>query len=375
MKKWIWQQENYPNFTYNSQKLENLIQKVSIEQGYLIALSQTMDNKTIIQRQIEALENEAINTSLIEGEVLNRDSVKASIAKKFGFEDIDYKKVIESTDNLIGIIIDANTNYNEDLTLERLFGWHNALFPKSYSGLYKINTATIRGEETMQIVGGYAGNETIYYEAPPKANLESEMQNFLNWFNTTNDNLIKACIAHLWFVIIHPFDDGNGRITRAITDLVLSKIENSTISRLYSMSNAINDDRKGYYKALEHTTGYIQKEDNFLDITYWCEWFLQTLYKALIDAKMKLNFIVFKTKFWDKYRDKNLNARQIKVLNFILDIGIENFKGNLSKKKYMSISDSSSSTASRDIIELLEIGCIKQIDGTAGRNISYEIVI
>ena len=141
------------------------------------------------------------------------------------------------------------------------------------------------------------------------------------------------------------------------------------------MSNAINDDRKAYYKALEQTTGYIQKVDNFLDITFWCEWFLQTLYQALIDTKMKLNFIVFKTKFWDKYKDRNLNTRQTKVLNFILDIGIENFKGNLSKKKYMSISDSSSSTASRDISELLEIGCIKQIVGTAGRNISYEIVI
>ncbi|NCB12370.1 MAG: Fic family protein [Erysipelotrichia bacterium] len=374
MKKWIWQQENYPNFTYDSKKLENLIQKISLEQGYLIAFTQTMSKENIIQRQADALLNEAINTALIEGEVLNRDSVKASIAKKFGFEDIDYKKVVESTDNLIEILIDANTNYNEDLTLERLFGWHNALFPKGYSGLNKINTASFRGEETMQIVGGYAGNEVVYYEAPPRANLENEMQNFLNWFNSTNESLIKACIAHLWFVIIHPFDDGNGRITRAITDLVLSKIENSKISRLYSMSSAINDDRKGYYKALEHTTGYIKKEDNFLDITFWCEWFLQTLYKALHDTKMKLNFIVFKTKFWDKYRDKNLNARQIKVLNFILDIGIENFKGNLSKKKYMSISSSSSTTASRDISELLEIGCIKQVKGTLGRNVSYEIV-
>lgn len=374
MKKWIWQQENYPNFNYDSKKLENLIQKISLEQGYLIALTQTMSKENIIQRQADALLNEAINTALIEGEVLNRDSVKASIAKKFGFKDIDYKKVVESTDNLIEIIIDANTNYNEDLTIERLFGWHNALFPKGYSGLNKINTASFRSEETMQIVGGYAGNEVVYYEAPPRANLENEMQNFLNWFNTTNESLIKACIAHLWFVIIHPFDDGNGRITRAITDLVLSKIENSKISRLYSMSSAINDDRKGYYKALEYTTGYIKKEDNFLDITFWCEWFLQTLYKALHDTKMKLNFIVFKTKFWDKYRDKNLNARQIKVLNFILDIGIENFKGNLSKKKYMAISSSSSTTASRDISELLEIGCIKQVKGTLGRNVSYEIV-
>lgn len=375
MKKWIWQQENYPNFTYDFKKLEDLIQKISLEQGYLIALTQTMNKDNIIQRQADALFNEAINTALIEGEVLNRDSVKASIARKFGFNDVDYKKLDENTNNLIEIIIDANTNYHEDLTLERLFGWHNALFPKGYSGLNKINTASFRGEETMQMVGGYAGNEIVYYEAPPRANLENEMQNFLNWFNSTNESLIKACIAHLWFVIIHPFDDGNGRITRAITDLVLSKIENSTISRLYSMSSAINTNRKAYYKALEHTTGYIQKEDNFLDITLWCEWFLQTLYKALLETKTKLNFIVIKTKFWDKNKDKNLNARQIKVLNFILDIGIENFKGNLSKKKYMSISSSSSTTASRDISELLEIGCIKQVEGTLGRNVSYEIVI
>jgi Fic family protein len=334
-----------------------------------------MNKDNIIQRQADALFNEAINTALIEGEVLNSDSVKASIAKKFGFEDIDYKKLDENTNNLIEIIIDANTNYYEDLTLERLFGWHNALFPKGYSGLNKINTASFRGEETMQIVGGYAGNEIVYYEAPPRANLENEMKNFLYWFNTTNESLIKACIAHLWFVIIHPFDDGNGRITRAITDLVLSKIENSTISRLYSMSSAINANRKAYYKALEHTTGYIQKEDNFLDITLWCEWFLQTLYEALLETKTKLNFIVTKTKFWDKNKDKNLNARQIKVLNFILDIGIENFKGNLSKKKYMSISSSSSTTASRDISELLEIGCIKQVEGTLGRNVNYKIVI
>ena len=375
MKKWIWQQENYPNFTYEFKKLESLIQKVSIQQGYLIALAQTIDNKTIIQRQSQALENEAISTSAIEGKILNRDSVKASIAKKFGFRDIDYSKIDNSIEYLIEVLIDANTNYDAKLTQERLFAWHGAIFPKAYDKFNAINVTTFRGEETMQVVGGYAGNEIVYYEAPPKSILEKEMQTFLNWFNSTNDDLIKACIAHLWFVIIHPFDDGNGRIARAITDLVLSKIENSKISRLYSMSSAINDDRKGYYKALEYTTGYIKKEDNFLDITFWCEWFLQTLYKALIDAKDRLNFIIIKTKFWDKNRDKNLNSRQIKVLNFILDIGIDNFKGNLTKKKYMSISNSSSTTASRDLAQLIELNCIKQIEGTAGRNISYEINI
>ncbi|AHJ14250.1 Fic family protein [Sulfurospirillum multivorans] len=375
MKRWIWQYENYPHFTYQFEKLEHLLQKISMEQGYLLALSQTLSQDTIHQRQCDALLNETLSTSAIEGEILNRDSVKASIAKKFGFQNIDDKKIIDSTDNLVSILIDANTNYDKDLTLERLFGWHNALFPKGYSGLRKINIATFRGEDTMQIVGGHIGKEVVYYEAPPRKDLEKEMQHFLDWFNTEKLSLIKACIAHLWFVIVHPFDDGNGKITRAITDLVLSSIENSKISRLYSMSSTINENKKAYYSALENTTVYIHKEENPLDITLWCEWFLNTLYQALLDAKGKLNHIVFKTKFWDKHRDQPLNARQIKVLNFILDIGIENFKGNLSKKKYMSIADTASTTASRDISELLEFGCIEQIEGTAGRNISYKIVL
>ena len=375
MKKWIWEQDDYPNFTYDFKKLESIIQKVSIEQGYLIAMSQTLSNENIIQRQVDTLLIETLSTAAIEGEMLNRDSVKASIAKKFGLDDIDYNKIDDKTDNLVEILIDANSNYNDNLTLERLFGWHNALFPKGISGIHKINTASFRGEDTMQIVGGYAGKERVFYEAPPRETLEEEMQRFLKWFNTTEESLLKAAIVHLWFVIIHPFDDGNGRITRAITDLVLSKIENSKISKLYSMSNAINEDRKNYYKALEQTTRYVKKTDNHLDITIWCEWFLNTLYKALLDAKSKFNHIIQKTNFWDKNRDKNLNARQIKVLNFILDIGIDNFKGHLSKKKYVSIANTASTTASRDILELIELGCIKQIEGTAGRNVSYEVVL
>ncbi|MCD8545048.1 MAG: Fic family protein [Sulfurospirillum cavolei] len=375
MKRWIWQYDDYPHFTYKLEKVEHLLQKIAMEQGYLLALSQTLSQDIILQRQCDALLNETLSTAAIEGEILNRDSVKASIAKKFGLKESDDKKIIDSTDNLVAILIDANTNYDKALTLERLFGWHNALFPKGYSGLRKINTATFRGEETMQIVGGAIGREVVYYEAPPRQALDKEMQRFLDWFNAENPTLIKACIAHLWFVIIHPFDDGNGRITRAITDLVLSNIENSKISRLYSMSSTINENKKAYYAALEQTTGYIKKVDNNLDITLWCEWFLNTLYQALLDAKGRLHHIVFKTQFWDKHRDQPLNARQIKVLNFVLDIGIENFKGNLSKKKYMSIADTTSTTASRDIVELLEFGCIEQIEGTAGRNVSYRIVL
>jgi len=375
MKKWIWEQENYPNFTYNTKKLEGLIEKISIEQGYLIAMGDVMDRESITQRQIEALESEAISTSAIEGEILNRDSVKASIKRKLGFRDVDYNKINASTDYLIEVLIDANTNYEDDLTLERLFGWHNALFPKGYSGFVKINVADFRGEETMEIVSGMAGKEKTYYEAPPREILEKEMEYFLAWFNKTETTLLKVAIAHLWFVIIHPFDDGNGRITRAITDLILSKIENSTVSKLYSMSSAINSDRKGYYHALESTTGYVSKSNNHLDVTLWCEWFLRTLHVALKDTRSRLVYIVDKTKFWDKHKESNLNARQTKVLNRILDVGVENFLGDLSKKNYIKIADTTSSTASRDISELLDLGCIKQVEGTIGRNIRYIVDI
>lgn len=374
MKRWIWEQNAYPHFTYDLNTLEHWVQEVSLSQGYLIAITQTMDQNNIAQRQLEALMNEAISTSAIEGEVLNRDSVKASIQRKLGFADIDTSKQDISTDYLIEILIDANTNYDQDLTLQRLFGWHNALFPRGFSGLSKINVAAFRGEEEMEVVGGAAGKEKTFYVAPPRAVLEEEMSRYLEWFNATPASLLKACIAHLWFVIIHPFDDGNGRIARAITDLVLSKIEASTVSRLYSMSSAINNDRKGYYRALEQITGYVRKESNHLNITVWCEWFLSTLHVALADTKKKLGYIVQKTTFWDKYRNHDLNARQVKVLNKILDMGVENFQGSLSKKKYMTIADSSSTTASRDITQLIEIGCIRQIEGTNGRNIRYEIV-
>jgi len=364
MKRWIWEQNDYPNFSYDLSKLTPIIEKVSLEQGYLNAMMQTMTQDIKLQRQSEALIDELISTSAIEGEILNRDSVKASIAKKFGFDEVDYNKIEKSTDNLLEILIDANTNYEDRVTLKRIFGWHNALFEKGYSGLYKINVAQFRGDETMRVVGGGYGKEKVFYEAPPRDRLEYEMDRYLEWFNNSEATLIKAAISHLWFVIIHPFDDGNGRIARALTDIILSKIEQSNISRLYSFSNTINLNKKSYYQALERTTGYIIKADNYLDITIWCEWFLNTLYLSLIDAKKKLNYIFDKTNFWDKNRDRDLNIRQIKVLNFILDIGIDNFKGTLSKKKYMSISGTSPTTASRDLSQLVEYGCIKQVDGT-----------
>jgi len=370
--KWIWQYNEYPNFTYNRKILDPLVQKITLEQGKLIAFLSVMDDNNIKQIQLNAMENEIMSSCAIEGEILNRDSVRSSIKKKLGLQsDTHYANKIKE-DNYVDILIDANTNYKDGLTLNKIFGWHHAMFEKGYNNFHKINIASFRDEGVMQIVSTNANADKVYYEAPPRDILDNEINNFINWYNDTPATLIKAAIAHLWFVIIHPLDDGNGRITRAITDMVLSQIESSKFSKLYTMSKSINNDRKGYYNALEHTTGYIKKEQP-LDITVWCEWFFNTLYISLLEAHKSLNYIVVKTKFWDRHKDDNLNARQTKVINKILDMGSENFKGDLSKKKYIKIADTTPATASRDITDLLEKNCIKQIEGTKGRNIRYTL--
>ena len=371
--RWIWQHSAYPNFTYDREALDSLMQKITLEQGKLIAYLSVMDEHNIKQTQLGAMEDEIMASCAIEGEILNRESVRSSIQEKLGLkEDARYKQRLKE-DNYVDILIDANTNYEEDLTLDKIFAWHHAMFEKS-NHLHKINIASFRGEGVMQIVSGAIGREKVYYEAPPRERLEAEMDAFIVWYNNTPASLIKAAITHLWFVIIHPLDDGNGRIGRAITDMVLSQIENSHISKLYTMSKSINDDRKAYYTALEQTTGYIRQK-NPVDITLWCKWFFETLYKALLEAQLSLTYIVDKTKFWDRHKESQLNARQTKVLNKILDMGSENFMGGLSRKKYTIIADTTTATASRDIAELLEKECIKQVAGTTGKNTRYEIIL
>ena len=371
--RWIWQHDSYPNFAYDRDILDPLMQKITLEQGKLIAYLSVMDEHNIKQTQLNAMENEIMSTCAIEGEMLNRDSVRSSIQEKLGLIPDAHYRNKNKEDNYVDILIDANTNYAEGLSLEKIFSWHHAMFEKS-SNFKKINIASFRDEGTMQVVSGAIGREKVYYEAPPHERLAQEMDVFIAWYNNTPASLIKAAITHLWFVIIHPLDDGNGRISRAITDMVLSQIESSHISKLYTMSKSINDDRKAYYAALEHTTGYI-KQKNPMDITLWCKWFFETLYIALLEAQKSLTYIVDKTKFWDKHRESNLNARQTKVINKILDKGRENFKGGLSRKKYMIIADTTSATASRDIADLLEKKCINQVKDTQGRNIRYEICI
>ena len=373
-KQWIWEDENYPNFEYDIEKITPIMLSIARKQGELLALSQVMGNHNLQKTQSKALENEILASSAIEGELLDRDSVKSSIKEKLGIESVQHYKQKSKESHYVDILLDANRSCKEPLTLNKIFSWHLAMFEKQHKTLWGIEVGDFRQKGTMQIVSGVVGKEKVFYEAPPSTSLHNEMKVFLEWFNATPPSLIKAGIAHLWFVIIHPFDDGNGRITRAITDSVLSSIEDANTIRLYSMSKSINSNRKGYYKALELTTGYIQKSKQ-MDITDWLEWFMNTLEKSLDDALLSIKYILQKTAFWDIHKDKPLNSRQRLVLNTILDQSTGALEVSLSTKKYLNIAKTTSATASRDIKSLVSLGCIRQVEGTGGRNIRYELVL
>ena len=274
--------------------------------------------------------------------------------------------------NLVEILIDSNLN-KSDLNLKRLHGWHNCLFEHTqYSKLNRIDIAKFRTHSDMEVISGAIGHEKVHYKAIPVEKIDKDIENFLKYCNETFENIyIKSAIAHIWFVIIHPYDDENGRIARAITDYILSKNTSSTQFKLYSISTAISSDRKGYYDILDKTTNLFFNK-NF-DLTPWIEWHLNILNNAMKQSLKNIEYLISKTKFWDIHRKQPLNERQIKVLNKILDMGNENFEGGLNTKKYISLTKVSKATAIRDITSLIEYGCIKQVDGTQGRNIRYEV--
>ena len=243
-KQWIWEDENYPNFEYDIEKIMPKMLSIAQKQGELVSLSKILGTHHLQKRQVNALENEILASSAIEGELLDRDSVKSSIKEKLGIESVQHYKLKSKESRYVEILLDANKSYKEPLTLKKIFSWHLAMFEKQHKILWDLEIGDFRKKGTMQIVSGVVGKEKVFYEAPPAASLQDEMNAFLEWFNTTPHSLIKAAVAHLWFVIIHPFDDGNGRITRAITDRVLSGIEDVNGIRLYAMSKSINSNRK-----------------------------------------------------------------------------------------------------------------------------------
>jgi len=370
-KKWIWEHTDYPNFQYNHTELDTVLSQVSRNTGILEGTIHTLNTSNTTSIQLDAATNEILASSEIEGEILNRDSVRSSVRKKLD-ETFDYTndRSTHHTDGLVDVLIDSSFNH-EALTQERLHGWHNALFPSGYSGMSKIDVAKYRSEE-MSVVSGGGMKEKIHYIAPPHDTLTDEMHTFLEYINHSKGNpYIKSAIAHLWFVIIHPYDDGNGRITRAIANYVLSK-ELGLNHKYFSISSAVIKDKKNYYDALEKTNK-IMNNKNF-DFTAWVLWHTHMINTAINISLENIKAVVNKTKFWDRARTLNLNEKQTKVLNKLLDAGEGKFEGGLTNKKYRGITGITQVTASRHIKELVDKDLLYEIEGHGGRSTCYDIV-
>ena len=317
------------------------------------------------QATLQVLTQEVITTSAIEGERLDLDAVRSSVARKLGLDIGALAPSDRHVDGVVDVVLDATRNYDQPLTPERLFGWHAALFPTGYSGRMRITVAAWRTDASgpMQVVSGPVGREKVHFEAPPAATLPAQTQAFFDWFEAApvGDALIKAGLAHLWLVTLHPFDDGNGRLSRAVGDMALARAE-GTHQRFYSFSAQIQRERKDYYDRLEAT------QKGLLDVTPWLHWFLGCLLRAVQGADATLAGVLDKAQFWQRWAGTPMNARQTLVLNRVLD-GME---GKLTNAKWAAMGKCSADTALRDINDLLERGVLRRLEG-GGRSIGYEL--
>ena len=372
IKKWVWQDSNFPNFPYNTDELIDIISELSLNTGRLNEITSYLEPNSFKKIQIEAMSNEILSSNEIEGNYLDRESVVSSVKKAIdpAFDSANDKST-HNTDALVQVIQDAALNY-EPLTRDRLCTWHNALFPTGQSGLIKIKTGEYR-EDEMQIVSNPYGREKIHYIAPPPSTIEKEMNRLLDYItNSTENRYIKSAKAHIWFLAIHPFDDGNGRLARVISDYILIK-ETKQTHKYYSISSVININKKSYYDILEKSNNLIYNRNH--DFTQWVKWYLQTLLESIVNSIDKTKSIIKKAKLWDRInKNTPLNQRQIKVLNKIASMGEANFTGGLSTKKYQAITKTSRATAIRDIQDLVQKGFLEQVKGTSGRSVRYMLV-
>jgi Fic family protein len=361
---YIHELRDWPNLRWSDERLAQPLAAVRHRQGRLIGHMEALGFPLRAEAVLHALTEDVLKSSEIEGEVLDREQVRSSIARRLG---MDISGLVEADRNVEGIVemmLDATQNYAQPLTAERLFGWHAALFPTGRSGISRITVGAWRKPEggPMQVVSGPIGRERVHYEAPASERLDAEMSCFLDWFETAMpDPVVKAGIAHLWFVTIHPFDDGNGRIARAIADLELTRAE-GTAQRFYSMSAQIRTERKAYYDMLEST------QKGGLDITPWLLWFVGCLDRAFDGADTILASVMRKARFWAAVAGQPLNERQRKVINRLLD----GFEGKLTNAKWATITKASSDTALRDINDLIQLGILVK-DTAGGRSTSYSL--
>jgi Fic family protein len=364
---YLWNKPDWPAFTWDELRLSKLLVHVSREQGRLLGKMEALGFELRSEAHLHTLTEEVVKSSEIEGENLAPNQVRSSIARRLGMDIGGLVVPDRNVDGVVEMVLDATANYAESLTEERLFAWHAALFPTGRSGMNKIRVGCWRDDSggPMQVVSGPIGREKAHYEAPPASHVANEMTKFLSWFEQPGDidPLLIAGLAHLWFVTIHPFDDGNGRIARAVADMALARAE-KTGQRFYSMSAQIRQQHKNYYDTLEST------QKNELDVTQWQDWFLSCLLSAIEGAQQTLSSILAKAHFWERFAKEPLNERQIKILNRLLD----GFKGKLTTSKWAKMAKCSQDTAYRDIVNLIGYGALKK-DAGGGRSTSYSVVI
>jgi len=364
---YIHQQRDWPNFTWDQASLSPLLGKVRNLQGKIVGRMEVLGFDLRREAELETLTMDVVKTSEIEGEVLDPEQVRSSIARRLGMDKYGLVPSDRDVDGIVDMMLDATQHFDQPLTVERLFSWHFALFPMGRSGMYKVIVGNWRDDSTgpMQVVSGAMGREKVHFKAPEASLVELEMNRFIHWFNNVDDLLdpvIKAALAHLWFVTIHPFEDGNGRITRAMTDMLLAKSDGIP-QRFYSMSAQVRVERKGYYEILEKT------QKGTLEVTLWLEWFLNCLLNALNASDAILEKVLYKHRFWNKYATEVFNDRQVKLLNRLLD----GFTGNLTSSKWAKIAKCSPDTALRDIQDLMNKQVLQKTD-QGGRSTNYELI-
>lgn len=366
---YIWEKKDWPDFTWDETSLSRLLARVSREQGRLLGKMESLGFDLRNEAHLRTLTEDVVKSSEIEGETLEPDQVRSSIARRLGMNVGGLVPADRDVEGVVEMMLDATGNYAEALTEERLFDWHASLFPTGRSGMAKIRVGNWRDDSdgSMQVVSGPFGREKVHYKAPPADRVANEMARFLRWFEQLHhlagdmDPLFIAGLAHLWFVTIHPFDDGNGRIARAIADMALARSEKSG-QRFYSMSAQIRHEHNAYYNTLEWT----QKSE--LDVTRWQDWFLNCLLGAIEGAQETLSAVLQKARFWERFAKEPLNERQIKIMNRLLD----GFEGKLTTSKWAKIAKCSQDTAYRDILDLIDRGALQK-DLGGGRSTSYSL--
>ncbi|HNN45836.1 MAG TPA: Fic family protein [Azospira sp.] len=362
---YIWQANEWPRWQFDLAALAGPMAEVSRAQGLLIGRLADVGMALRDQASLTTLTEEVLKTSEIEGERLNAESVRSSIARRLGVDIGALAPVDQNAEGVVEMVLDATLNCEGPLTPERLFGWHGALFPTGYAGLARIRVGAWRDDAggPMQVVSGSVGRRRVHFEAPPADRLAAEAARFFDWINTPDATppLIKAALGHLWFVTLHPFDDGNGRIARAIGDMLLARADGSP-QRFYSLSAQIQRERKAYYDILETT------QKGGMDVTDWLMWFLESLHRAVDQAQHTLDAVLTKARFWHCWASLPLNERQVKLLNRLLD----GFDGKLTSSKWASIAKCSPDTALRDINDLLAQGVMRKTEG-GGRSTGYAL--